>query len=65
MTKEISVQDLIDANFRILLLLGYATSIVGSYQRLEAYHDDSEKCKWFFDAIQAVVYENKPLPPMP
>lgn len=63
--KEISVQDLIDTNFRILLLLGYATSIVTDYQRLEAYHDDSEKCKWFFNAIQAVVYENKPLPPLP
>lgn len=63
--KEINVQDLIDANFRILLLLGYATAIVVDYQRLEAYHDDSEKCKWFFDAVQAVIYENKPLPPMP
>lgn len=63
--NEINVQDLIDANFRILLLLGYATSIVGSYRRLEAYHDDEAQCKWFFDAVQAVVYENKPLPPMP
>lgn len=63
--KEISIQDLINTNYRILLLLGYATSIVSSYQKLEAYHDDSDHCKWFFDAIQAVVYENKPLPPMP
>lgn len=63
--KEISVQDLIDANFRILLLLGYASSIVMSYRKLEAYHDDEEKIKWFFDAIQAVIYENKPLPRMP
>ena len=63
--KEINVQDLIDANFRILLLLGYATSMVMSYSKLETYHDDSEKCKWFFDAVQAVIYENKPLPPIP
>lgn len=63
--KEIDIKELIDANFRILLLLGYATSIVVSYSKLEAYHDDSEKCKWFLDAIQAVVYENKPLPPIP
>jgi hypothetical protein len=63
--KELNVQDIIDANFRILLLLGYATSIVISYEKLEAYHDDSDKCKWFYDAIQKVVYENKPLPPMP
>lgn len=63
--NEIEIKQIIDANFRILLLLGYATSIVGSYKRLEAYHDDSEKCDWFFDAVQAVVYENKQLPPMP
>ena len=63
--KEINVQDLIDTNFRILLLLGYATSIVMNYQKLEAYHDDAEQCKWFFDAIQDVIYENKPLPPLP
>lgn len=24
-----------------------------------------EKGKWFFDAVQAVIYENKPFPPMP
>lgn len=63
--NEISVKDLIDANYRILLLLGYATAIVSDYQSLEAYHDNSEKCKWFFDAVQAVVYEKKPLPPQP
>lgn len=63
--KEIEIQDLINTNYRILLLLGYATSIVGDYQRLETYHDDEHKCKWFFNAVQAVVYENKPLPPLP
>lgn len=62
--KDTDVKELIDANFRILFLLGYATSIVMSYSKLEPYHDDSEKCKWLFDAIQAVVYENKSLPPM-
>lgn len=63
--KEIDIQELINVNYRILLLLGYATSIVSDYQRLEAYHDDKEKCDWFFSAVQAVIYENKPLPPMP
>jgi hypothetical protein len=63
--KEINVQDLINVNYRLLVLLGYAASIVMSYEKLEAYHDDSEKCKWFFDSLQNVVYENKPLPPMP
>ncbi len=60
--KEIDIQQIIDMNYRVLLLLGYATSIVNSYQKLTVYHDDDKECKWFFDAIQAVVYENKPLP---
>jgi len=63
--NESQIQNLIDANFRILLLLGYASSLVMSYRELEVYHDDDEKIKWFFDALQAVVYENKPLPPLP
>lgn len=63
--NEIQIKELIDTNFRILLMLGYATSLIMSYEKLETYHDDSEKCKWFYDALQAVVYENKPLPPFP
>lgn len=63
--KEINVNELINMNYRVLTLLGYATSMIMTYEQLEAYHGDEEKCKWFFDAVQAVVYENKPLPPMP
>lgn len=60
--KELDVQQLIDMNYRVLLLLGFATSIVGDYKR---WGGDEKNCKWFFDAVQAVVYENKPLPPLP
>lgn len=63
--NEINIQELVDFEFKILTLLGYAKSIVINYKSLEAYHDDKEKCEWFLDAVQAVVYENKPLPPMP
>ena len=63
--KEIDVQELININHRLLLLLGFTTSLVASYKLLEVYHDDKEKCDWFFNAVQAVVYENKPLPPLP
>jgi hypothetical protein len=61
--NEEDIKQLINVNFRILFLLGYASSIVSDYRRLEAYHTDEEKCKWFFDAVQAVVYDDKPLPP--
>ena len=43
--NESQIQNLIDANFRILLLLGYASSLVMSYRELEVYHDDDEKIK--------------------
>lgn len=65
MTKEIDIENIISMNYRALTLLGIATSMVIDYQRLEAYHDNSDKCDWFMKAIQDVVYENKPIPPLP
>ena len=64
MTKEIDIQHIIDMNHRVLMLLGIATSIVIDYQRLDAYHDNSDKCDWFYKAVENVVYKNEPLPPM-
>lgn len=64
MTEE-NIQQIIDVNYRVLLLLGYAASIAMDYKRLEAYHDNTYKCDWLFDAIQKVVYENKPIPKFP
>lgn len=56
--KEINVQQLIDTNYRLLTLLGMGTHII--------MHDAQKKDRdWWMQAIQAVVYENKPLPPMP
>lgn len=63
--KEIDVQEVINMNYRILTLLGIATSIIMDYKDLEAYHDKSEKCDWFLKAINDVVYFNKPIPELP
>ncbi len=65
MTKELDIQALIDTNYRVLTLLGIAVSFVMDYKKLETYHDQSDKCDWFLQAIENVVYLNKPLPPMP
>jgi hypothetical protein len=59
------IKELIDTNFRVLFLLGIATSLIMDYKKLEAYHDDSENCDWFMKAIENVVYLNKPWPEMP
>lgn len=63
--KELDIQAIIDMNYRVLTLLGFATAIVSDYKDLEVYHEKSDKCDWFINAIQAVVYEKKPLPPLP
>lgn len=62
--KELDVQELINMNYRILTLLGYATAIIHDSPILQLGNND-QKYQWFMQAIQAVVYENKPLPPMP
>ena len=63
--NETQIQNIIDMNYRVLTLLGIAVSIIMDYKKLEVYHDDSYKCDWFIDAIQKVVYENKPIPTLP
>jgi len=61
--KELDVQEVINMNYRLSTLLGIATSIIRDYQKLEAYHDSCNICDWWMTAIQAVVYQNKPIPP--
>lgn len=64
MTKEIDVQDIINMNYRILTLLGMVTSLLvdckNSRPRSEHYKFD-----WFLDSLNAVVYENKSILPLP
>lgn len=63
--KEIDIQDIINMNYRVLTLLGIATSMIMDYHKSKVYHDQGNKCYWWISAIQSVVYENKTLPPMP
>lgn len=65
MTDE-NIQSIIDMNYRALTLLGIATSMIIDCKKVLSPYDSYRiKCDWFIDAIQAVVYENKPLPKMP
>jgi hypothetical protein len=63
--KEIDIQELINVNYRLCTLIGIATSIIMDYRKLDAFHGNRIDCDWWMNAIQAVVYENKPLPPLP
>ena len=59
------VKQLCDDNFRILTMLGYAAALIMDYRKLPNHIHQKEKCDWFLQAIQNVVYEKKPLPPIP
>lgn len=63
--KEIDIQELINVNYRLCTLIGIGTKMIMDYRKLEAYHDNSDDCDWWMKALQAVIYENKPIPPLP
>ncbi len=62
--KEIDIENIINMNYRVLTLLGMVTSLLidckASRPRSEHYKFD-----WFLNCLNAVVYENKPIPPLP
>jgi len=62
--KEIDVEEIINMNYRVLTLLGMVTSLLidckNSKPRSEHYKFD-----WFLDALNAVVYQKQPIPPLP
>ncbi len=64
MTDE-QIQKLVDTNYRVLTLLGYATALIVDFKSLHEYHDQSNMCDWFLNAVNNVVYLNKPLPEFP
>jgi hypothetical protein len=62
MTDE-SIQHLIDTNYRLLTLLGFATSLIVEMKNFLGDETRSYKqCEWFLKALNNVVYLKKPLP---
>lgn len=59
-----NLEKLIQMNQRLLLVMGYATSVL-----LELIKDAPESEKlgayWVIESIENIVYLDKPLPPMP
>jgi hypothetical protein len=58
---ETNNQDLREMNERLLFLLGYSTALIFDYKRLEAYHNNADRCDWLLNSIEDVVYRNKPI----
>lgn len=62
--KELDINQIINMNYRVLTLLGMVTSLLIDYKNQKP-HSEHYKYDWFMDAMNAVVYENKPIPPLP
>lgn len=65
------IEKLIHMKERLLLVLGYSAAVMCELmveigKRLNANEEyKNEKYQWVFDAIENLVYLEKPLPPMP
>ncbi len=61
---EANIDKIMLMNQRLLLVMGYATSVI-----LDLHHhipiEKKEGCYWVVDAMENIVYLDKPLPPMP
>lgn len=65
MTDEeiLKLAKLVQMNQTLLYILGYATSFASELKLKTA--EDKKKYRWLMDAIDNVVYLDKPLPPKP
>lgn len=64
MTKELDMQNILDMNYRVLTLLGMVTSLLIDCKNGRP-RSDHYKFDWFLQALNDVVYHNKPIPPLP
>lgn len=62
--KQIHIKELIDKNFILFTLMGFAVSLL-----IDAFKNrpesDKDKYYWFLNAVENIVYHNKPPPPLP
>jgi len=65
--KKLNIEELINMNYRTITLLGVATSLIMEYRSYRIIHklEKDQHCEWFIEALNNVIYLNKPLPEMP
>lgn len=59
-----NVEKLIQMNQRLLLVMGYATSVILELGKCVP-EEKKEGIYWVIEAIENIFYLDKPLPPMP
>jgi hypothetical protein len=63
MTND-NIDKLIQMNQRLLLVMGYATSVILELGKFVP-EEKKQGVYWVIEAIENIVYLDKPLPPMP
>lgn len=63
MTED-NIASLIQMNQRLLLVMGYATSVILELGKFVP-EEKKQGVYWVIEAIENIVYLEKPLPPMP
>lgn len=56
---------LVDSQTRLLLILGFAKSVILELSQTCPDPKLRENIRWILKAIDGVVYQDKPLPPFP
>lgn len=59
-----NINRLIQMNARLLLVMGYATSVILEISN-RIPEDKKQGVYWVIEAMENIVYLDKPLPPMP
>lgn len=62
--KKEKIQEIIDMKNRLLLVLGYGAAIMFELRHYLP-QDKKDGLNWYLEAINNIVYMDKPLPPMP
>ncbi len=61
---EDNIDKLIQINYRLLLVMGYAASVILELGK-HVPEQNKEGINWVIEAIENIVYLDKPLLPMP
>jgi len=58
------IKRLVHMNERLLLVMGFVTSVIFNTKHLVP-EEKRHGMNWFLEAMENIVYLDKPLPPMP
>ena len=60
MTNE-EIEKIIKINHQLLMVLGFGLSIILEIRR-DSYRECDDKMSWFIQAVENIIYLDKPLP---